>query len=225
MDELIQDKFVIYKPKDIVAGDFYWVKNQDKKLFVGVCDCTGHGVPGAMVSVICNGALNRSVEEFGLHDPGSILDKTRELIVREFEKSNDLVQDGMDAAIITIHGKNVSFSGANNPLWIIRGKTKSLEEIKGNNQAVGSTHNPQPFSTHSIKLESGDTLYMFTDGITDQFGGPSGKKYGKKAFKELLLSVVDMPVPDQKKRIEQTLIEWMGNLVQIDDICLIGIKF
>jgi serine phosphatase RsbU (regulator of sigma subunit) len=224
LNELPKEIFVLYKPKDIVAGDFYWIKKYENNLFIGVCDCTGHGVPGAMVSVICNGALNRSVEEFGIADPGLVLNKTRELIQKEFENSDEKVQDGMDAAIININENHLSFAGANNPLWLIRAKSKSLEEIKGNKQAVSAGTLAEPFESHKLQIESGDMVYLFTDGISDQFGGPIGRKFGKKALRELLLDVHEKPILQQKQMIEDSIQDWMGTLPQIDDICIVGIR-
>ena len=224
LNQLIPNGFVFYKPKDIVAGDFYWLNQKDNNLYIASCDCTGHGVPGALVSVVCNAALNRSLKEFALTKPGEILDKTRELVLQEFEKSEDEVSDGMDIALIKINGHRLSFSGANNPLWIVRKDSNLLEDIKGCKQSIGLTNQPTPFVTHELKLSTGDGVYIFTDGYADQFGGIKGKKFKTKAFKKLLQSVNSKSIIEQKIVIETTMKDWKGVLEQVDDICIIGLK-
>lgn len=221
---LIPEGFVLYKPKDIVSGDFYWINRHENNLFIAACDCTGHGVPGALVSVICNSALNRSLNEYRLKKPGEILSKTRELILTEFEKSEGQVNDGMDVALVQIDGNILSFSGANNPLWIIRQGTSTIEEIKGCKQSVGYTNNSTPFLTHETEVNSGDCVYIFTDGYPDQFGGPDGKKFKIRAFKELLKSIYQQPFDKQKIILDNTIEDWRGTLEQVDDICVIGFK-
>jgi len=224
LSKLIPNGFVVYQPKDIVAGDFYWLNQKDNDLYMAACDCTGHGVPGALVSVVCNNALNRSIKEFELQNPGEILDKTRELVLKEFEKSEDEVNDGMDIALIRLNGNKLYFSGANNPLWIVRKTSDLVETIKGCKQSIGLTNNPTAFLTHEINLSKGDCVYIFTDGYSDQFGGPKGKKFKSRAFKELLQSINKEPINKQKEIIETTIKTWKGKLEQVDDICVIGLK-
>lgn len=238
-----KDAFVLYLPKDIVAGDFYWMhlkKNIEKEnevVLLAAADCTGHGVPGAMVSVVCNSGLNRSVKEYGLSDPGKILDKTRELVIEEFEKSEDEVKDGMDIALVSLeHEQNTSndkfsklrYSGAHNPLWLIRKGSNELEEFKANKQPIGKFDKSESYKTHETELKEGDTFYIFTDGFSDQFGGESGKAGGKKLkstnFKKLLLSIQDMNMRDQKNKLHTFFDEWKKDLEQLDDICVIGIR-
>ena len=185
LNEALKDGFILYKPKDIVAGDFYWMErtsdewrvegneNPPRKTYhsplilFAAADCTGHGVPGAMVSVVCNNALNRSVREFGLTEPGKILDKTRDLVIQEFSKSEEDVKDGMDISLCALNNKEkiLQWSGANNPLWIIR--NDELIETKPDKQPIGKTENPKPFTTHSIPIQEGDIIYIFTDGFID----------------------------------------------------------
>ena len=222
INENLKDSFVLYKPKDIVAGDFYWLETKDNKVFFAAADCTGHGVPGAMVSVICNNALNRSVREFGCSDPGKILDQARTLVIQEFEKSEDEVKDGMDIALCVLEGTNLHFSGANNPLWIIR--NNELLETKADKQPIGKFQYAEAFTTHSMALNKGDTIYIFTDGFIDQFGGERGKKYKAKAFKELLLRIQDKTMKQQMQLIEEAFENWRGKLEQIDDVCVIGVR-
>jgi serine phosphatase RsbU (regulator of sigma subunit) len=226
--ELISEKlphsFVLYKPKDIVAGDFYWMEEQDDTLFIAAADCTGHGVPGALVSVVCSNALNRAVKEFGLRETGKILDKVRGLVLETFEKSSSEVKDGMDISLLSINhkSKQIQWSGANNPLWYIT--SGELKEIKANKQAIGKTESPMPFTTHEIVCEGSANFYLFTDGIADQFGGPAGKKFKYKQFSELLLSVNNLGPKQKRDLIEQRFMEWKGNLDQVDDVCVIGIN-
>jgi serine phosphatase RsbU (regulator of sigma subunit) len=243
----LKDCFVIYQPKDVVSGDFYWLesptlnviantvkqsaKNEEELIFFAACDCTGHGVPGAMVSVICNNALKRSVNEFKLTTPGEILDRTREIVVQEFEKSEDEVKDGMDIALCSLklseNSAILQYAGANNSLYIISKNTageNELIEIKPNKQSIGKVDNPTPFITHDVSLKKGDTIYVFTDGYADQFGGEKGKKMMYKPFKNLLLSIQDKSMDEQKIILEQHFKEWKGGLEQVDDVCIIGMR-
>lgn len=218
------DSFVFYKPKDIVAGDFYWLEKIEDKILFAAADCTGHGVPGAMVSVVCNNGLNRSVREHKLTDPGKILNKTRDIVIQEFEKSEDEVKDGMDIALCCLNKNQLTYAGAHNPLWIIRNGANEIEEIKANKQPIGKFDNPLPYTTHSINLNSGDSIYIFSDGYIDQFGGDKGKKLKASNFKKLLLSIADLEMSKQKVKIEQHFYNWKGDNEQLDDICVIGVK-
>lgn len=232
----LQDSFVLYKPKDIVAGDFYWMESVaeagSETILFAAADCTGHGVPGAMVSVVCHNALNRSVKEYRLLETGKILDKTREIVVSEFEKSSEDVKDGMDIALcsLTRNGDtaHLEFSGANNPLWIVRhspdNAPKNIEELKSDKQPIGKHSNPTPFTTHRLELQKGDTLYLFTDGFADQFGGEKSKKYLAHRLKELFLSVHSLGMDEQRNAINQAFEAWKGSLEQVDDVCVIGVR-
>lgn len=219
------DSFVIYKPKDIVAGDFYWLEPIGEKVLFAVADCTGHGVPGALVSVVCHNALNRSLRENNLNDPGEILNKCREIVVNEFEKSQEEVNDGMDIALCALEGNHLRYAGANNSIWIIRENSDSIEEIKANKQPIGRSFKPQPFITHSVYLNKGDSFYIFSDGYVDQFGGDRGKKFKSVNLKKLLLSVKDKSMVDQKRTINDQFENWKGELEQVDDVCIIGVRF
>jgi len=228
VQEALPESFVLYKPKDIVAGDFYWLENFEEMSLFAAADCTGHGVPGAMVSVVCNNALNRSVREFGLTVPGEILDKTRELVIQQFEKSDEDVKDGMDVALCSLR-KDVDksilcYAGANNALWIIRKGSEEVEECKANKQPIGKIDDPQPFSTHTFILNPGDCFYIFSDGYVDQFGGEKGKKFKTKPFKQLLLSIQEGPIKGQHSVIDEAFEAWRGDLEQVDDVCVIGVR-
>jgi len=222
--EYLSDSFIYYKPKDIVAGDFYWMEPTSKGVLFAAADCTGHGVPGAMVSVVCNAGLNRSVREFGLTDPAEILNKTREIVIQEFEKSEEDVKDGMDIALCSLEGNVLKYAGANNPLWIIRKGSSEIEEIKANKQPIGKFDDLQPYDTHQLTLNSGDTIYIFSDGYADQFGGKLGKKMKLKGFKDFILSIKDMDLEAQKTAIDTNFVKWSDTYDQLDDVCIIGVR-
>lgn len=218
----LASSFLLYKPKDIVAGDFYWFEHVGDTSFIAAADCTGHGVPGAMVSVVCSAALNRAVLEFGLRKPGEILDKTRELVLETFAKSDEEVKDGMDISICAMQGKNISWAGANNPLWYISGG--ALHEIKADKQPIGKSDQPRPFTTHTLQLHDGDEVFLFTDGYADQFGGPKGKKFKYKQLGEKLVEIAGLSLQEQKDILDKTFESWRGNIEQVDDVCVIGIR-
>jgi tetratricopeptide (TPR) repeat protein/serine phosphatase RsbU (regulator of sigma subunit) len=230
--------FIFFKPKDIVAGDFYFFEHfetagGETEVVIAAADCTGHGVPGAMVSVVCSNALNRAVKEFNLRNPGLILDKVRELVIETFsshgrtdttnEKIQDDVKDGMDISLCSYNltTRKLKWAGANNPLWIIR--KNELTDYKPNKQAIGKTQNPQPFKTHEITLEPNDSLYIFTDGYEDQFGGEKGKKYMSSRMKDLFIKIHSYKIEEQEKQVQLAFEKWKGDTEQVDDICVIGI--
>ena len=179
-----------------------------------------------MVSVICNSCLNKSVLEFNLTDPGEILDKTRELVLKEFEKSEEEINDGMDIAICSLEEKKetyeLKFSGAYNPLWLIRDGV--ITDVKGNRQPIGTSEKKENFKTEIFQLSKGDSFYIFSDGYVDQFGGKKGKKYKSATFKKYLLSINNETMDKQKELIAQNFKNWMGDYEQIDDVCIIGVK-
>jgi serine phosphatase RsbU (regulator of sigma subunit) len=224
LNKNLPENFVLYKPKDVVAGDFYWAESQNGRFYIAAADSTGHGVPGAMVSVVCSNALNRAVKEFGLTETGRILDKARELVLETFEKSTSEVQDGMDISLLCIDEKSrsVTWSGANNPLWYTAGG--SLKDLKPDKQPVGRVDNARPFRTQIVNANPDTTYYLFTDGFADQFGGPDGKKFKYKQFEQLLLSVSSLPMKDQMRMVQAKFTEWKGHHEQVDDVCVIGIR-
>lgn len=224
VQQYLPQSFILYKPKDIVAGDFYWLEHKNDTVLFAAADCTGHGVPGAMVSVICNNGLNRSVREHGLTDPAKILDKTREIVVKEFEKSEEEVKDGMDIALCTLKGNKLSYAGAHNSLWVVRKDSTEIEEYKADKQPIGKFREAKPFKSHEIELNPGDTFYLFSDGYADQFGGEKGKKFKASNFKKLLLSIQDKDMTAQKVETERVFEEWKGELEQLDDVCVIGVR-
>ncbi|MFN5183258.1 MAG: SpoIIE family protein phosphatase [Bacteroidota bacterium] len=224
IDRHFPNNFLWFNPKDIVAGDFYFFEATDTHIFYAAADCTGHGVPGAMVSIVCSNALSRCVKEFKLTDPGQILDKARELVLDTFSKSSADVKDGMDISFLVYDKKSsvVKWSGANNPLWYVQ--NGEFFEIKPNKQPIGKSDNPLPFISHEIKLSTETMFYLFTDGYADQFGGPKGKKFKYKQLEEAALSVINQPMKAQKELLQEKFMNWKGNLEQIDDVCIIGVK-
>ena len=225
--EYLPNSFVLYLPKDIVAGDFYWMETTEDHILFAAADCTGHGVPGAMVSVICNNGLNRSVREHQLYDPGSILDKTREIVIQEFEKSEEEVKDGMDISLCSLERKSgtLRWAGAYNPLWIVKGQSGELIELKADKQPIGKYRDAKPFKTHQLELSKGDRIYIFSDGFADQFGGERSKKYKSANFKRFLIRLHDQPIKHSKDLLLDELERWKGDHEQVDDICIIGVEF
>ncbi len=220
----LENSFVLYKPKDIVAGDFYWMETIDDLVLFAACDCTGHGVPGAMVSVVCYNALNRAVREFGLTKPSKILDKTTEIVKENFSKSEDDIKDGMDISLCAYYPKTktLQWAGANNPLWLL--KNNELIETKANKQPIGKSEGNNPFTNHEYMLNTGDTVYIFSDGFPDQFGGEAGKKFTKKRFRELILSVQSQTIQEQGITLDKFITEYRKEIEQTDDILVMGVK-
>jgi len=231
---LVPQSFILFKPKDIVSGDFYWMDGRSSNLLIAAVDCTGHGVPGAMVSVVGANGLNRCVREYGLTKPGPILDKLTEIILETFETSDHQVKDGMDISLCHLHvekAKNdksssvlLEWAGANNPLWILRKDAKEIEEIKADKQPIGQFDNRVPFTTQEFELHPGDTFYLFTDGYADQFGGPKGKKFKYKTFQDLLVAMRNEPMEKQQEILNKEFEAWRGELEQVDDVCIIGVR-
>lgn len=218
--------FIFFKPKDIVSGDFYWSYEKDGSLFLAAVDCTGHGVPGALMSMLGITFLNNICAEENELSPASIMDSLREKVIKELGQnaSDGFSRDGMDMSIIKVNLKNkeVEWAGANNPIWII--SDNELVEIRGDRQAIHFSDNIKPFTNHMVKVKEGDRLYMFTDGYADQFGGLKGKKFKYKPFKELLRSTAADSLASQKGMLDNHFKEWKGKLDQVDDVCVIGIS-
>ena len=226
VNKYFPDSFVLYKPKDIVAGDFYWMEQVGDHILFAVADCTGHGVPGAMVSVVCNGSLNRAIREFKLTAPGAILDKTTDLVIEAFSQSDDMVRDGMDISLCSwnLQTGDFWFAGANNPIYLVKGKEKKIETFSADKQPIGQFDKRKPFTNVKVDFEKNDTLYLFTDGMVDQFGGPKGKKFKHKKFKELLLSINHRTSKEKKSDIDTVFEKWRGEMEQVDDVCIVGIN-
>jgi ABC-type amino acid transport substrate-binding protein/serine phosphatase RsbU (regulator of sigma subunit) len=249
INQLIPNNFLMYLPKDIVAGDFYWLEairsdEHSTKVLIAAADCTGHGVPGAMVSVVCSNALNKSVLEYGLVDPGKILDKTTDLVIERFSKSDEDVKDGMDIGLSGIEFKadgsaEIEFAGAHNHLWVISKRTDlgvesqvleedgsdfCLHEIKASKQPVGQFINRGPFKTTKLTLSKGERFFLYSDGYADQFGGELGKKFKNKSFKRLLINTMNIDIKAQGSSLREKFEEWKGEFEQLDDVCVIGVE-
>lgn len=221
---LLPGAFILYKPKDIVSGDFYWLETADDLVLVAAADCTGHGIPGAMVSVVCSNSLNRAVKEFGITDPGKILDKVRELVLDTYSKSENEIMDGMDISLAALNTttRELKWAGANNALWYFQQGV--MQKIQADKQPIGKSENPVPFTTHTIHLNEGDSFFLITDGYSDQFGGPFGKKFTKKQLMELLAQNAPESPGTQLGILNDVFEKWTGQMEQVDDICIVGIK-
>ena len=226
MKENFKDCYVLYMPKDVVAGDFFWMEKIDDSIYFAAADCTGHGVPGAMISVICSNALSKALLEDGIRSTGKLLDKTRELVIQNLAKSGEEVKDGMDISLCCLNLKTrvLYSSGANNPVLILRKESSDFDIIKADRQPVGLFSHAKPFKEHKTQLEKGDKVYIFTDGYQDQFGGEKGKKLMPKKFKKLLLDSNQLSMDKQKETLENEFNSWRGELEQIDDVCVIGVE-
>ena len=218
--------FVLFKPKDIVSGDFYWIGKQKNEFMFAAVDCTGHGVPGAFMSLVGANGLNSAFKEHKLSKPGLILDDLNRYANEALNKSaDDSIRDGMDITLCSINSKEMKlrFAGANNPVYLIR--DGELEIYKTNKFAIGSfNHEEHNYENFEIDLIKGDKVYAFSDGYPDQFGGERGKKFMYKKFKELLVETVNESMENQKRKLEERLAEWMGNYEQVDDIVIFGVE-
>ena len=224
VQKYIKESFILYKPKAIVAGDFYWIETVGNKVFFSVADCTGHGVPGAMISVMCSNALTRAVKELRIYKPAAILDKAVELLEEYFSKSNENMQDGMDLGLccLDLSEGTIEYAGANNSLYFIR--EGELVEVKPDRQPIGRYAKRQPFTNHVLEVSTGDCFYLSSDGYADQFGGVKGKKFRYTQFRQLLKDIYMMPMAQQHIVLEKTIEAWRSNLEQLDDICVMGIR-
>jgi len=241
----LSQTFILYNPKDIVSGDFYWLANKDGKSLFAAVDCTGHGVPGAFMSIVGYNLLDKIVGEYGVTEPDKILNQLNKGVsdtLRQ-EIDSDEINDGMDISLCSFDKKTniLEYSGAYNPLYIVSDKKIEviagdeiepvmtddnglmLYEVKANRFPIGSySEGENIFSNHTFKLSKGDTVYLFSDGYADQFGGPKGKKFRYKQFKQLLLSINAHGMNEQYKILDETFINWTGDLEQIDDVIVIG---
>ena len=225
--EAFPNSFVLFKPKDIVSGDFYFLKRGGDSFFIAAADCTGHGVPGAFLSMIASEKLSIAVSL--TEDTSAILQRLNNGIKKTLRQgeNEDSTKDGMDIALCSVNTKSrqVKYAGANRPIWIIRKDQNNIEEIKPTKKAIGGfTDNDQIFETHNIDLNEGDTFYIFTDGFADSFGGENGKKLMSKRFKEVLLEIKDRPMTLQGTYLEDYLEKWKGELDQVDDVLVIGVR-
>ncbi len=228
VNDTFKDSFIFYRPKDVVCGDFYWFGAEGDDAVIAAVDCTGHGVPGALMTVIGNSLLNQIITSTGVTSPSNILTQLDKKLHETLKQHGNIItNDGMDVAICRYKkSKNeIKFSGAKRPLYLF--KKGELIEIKGNKSPIGSFGHDlsKRFSEHKISVSSGDTLYMFSDGLQDQFGGDDGKKFMIRRFREMLIALQPFSMAEQGKRIEKEIIEWQNQYEQTDDMLLIGIRF
>jgi tetratricopeptide (TPR) repeat protein/serine phosphatase RsbU (regulator of sigma subunit) len=225
---LLPDSFLIYQPRDIVAGDFYWLEETDQYIFLAVADATGHGVPGAFVSLVCASALNQALQQEGLNSPAAILTRAKTIVTQVLTQEGTHLRDGMDIALIRLEKNTparLTYAGANRPLWIISHQ-KELIELPPTRQPIGFTDTEKPFEEHEIDLSSRlpAMLYAFTDGFIDQVGGPKGRKLMSKGLREILLEISHKPCPEQEEHIQRFFTAWKGEWPQLDDVTLIGVR-
>jgi serine phosphatase RsbU (regulator of sigma subunit) len=231
--ELMPDGFVLYLPKDIVSGDFYWINNYhdvNGKVhhLMAVADCTGHGVPGAFMSLIGATILNQTLNNPEISDPAQALDYLNVQLPKNIKSSSasGTIKDGMEISMCEYDAENLKmqFAGANNNLYLVR--NGELQLIRGDKRPIGQGYENlgNKFSNHQIQLQKGDTLYMSSDGFPDQFGGPKGKKFKYKQMEEIFLEIHQLPVSQQREILKKHFIDWKGELDQVDDVCIIGFK-
>lgn len=222
----LPDSFILYRPKDIVSGDFYTFSHKDNRILLSVADCTGHGVTGAFMSMIGSSQLNQIINERGITQPAKILNHLNTGIAEALKQNATDVNDGMDIALCSFSPdtRSLEFAGANRPMWLIRGG--EWFEIKPDKLAIGGfrVQREAVFTNHEIQLQPGDAIYLFTDGFADQFGGPDGKKMLSKRFRELLISMQSESMQEQERKLNHYFDKWKNSLEQVDDVLVIGIR-
>jgi serine phosphatase RsbU (regulator of sigma subunit) len=228
VSSLCADNFIFHMPKNIVSGDFYWVTKIEKLHFFVVGDCTGHGLSGGLMTMVAASLLNEIVNNQKVTEPDIILNELRTNVIKILNQKGDIGEagNGFDIAVCSYNPQNrqIKYAGANSPVYIVR-ENKKLEIIKANRMPVGIYINQQNFSITTFELAATDSLYMFTDGFADQFGGIDGQKFRYNKFQELLVSVSNNPMKRQEEIIKHTLLTWKKGFEQVDDILLLGLKF
>ncbi len=232
IEDILPESFVLSKPKNIVSGDFYWIKKIGDKIFVSACDCTGHGVPGALISIIGFKLLSKCIDEYQFSKPGEILNQLNKEFTVANNKIADILQeeikDGMDIALCTIDNSTMTmeYSGAYNPIYLVRNGELTKLAVDKVPIYLFTSSTGQEFKNYEMKIEKGDTLYLFSDGYADQFGGPKRKKFRYKNFQELILSNHHLSMSEQKEIFDKTIEEWknMSEEEQTDDILIVGFK-
>jgi ligand-binding sensor domain-containing protein/serine phosphatase RsbU (regulator of sigma subunit) len=225
----LPQSFVLFKPRDVVSGDFYWFNKKDDKVFIAAVDCTGHGVPGAFMSMIGSSLLNEIITKKGPHDAASVLKKLHQGVRKSLKQDRDSYEskDGMDLALVVLDTttNTLQYSGAKRPLFYFN--AGNFEEIKADKQSIGGLEmeDNYSFTNNDFEVKKGDTFYLFTDGYVDQFGGDKEKKYSTKRFKETLAGIQTLPLAEQKTKLDETIENWKSGIEQIDDILVIGIRF
>ncbi len=218
----LPEHFVFFHPKDIVSGDFYWATQKEDNFYLAVCDSTGHGVPGAFMSLLNISFINEAISERNILLPNEVFDYVRNRLIENMSKEDQ--KDGFDGILICMNKKTgkITYSAANNKPILISENT--LLEMEADRMPVGIGLKQNPFTLHEVNYKKGDLLYLYTDGFADQFGGPKGKKYKYKALNEFLHSIINLPVTDQKKALLEEFNNWRGQLEQVDDVCIVGLR-
>ena len=225
LQEYFDDHFLFYIPKDIVSGDFFWVKEKGDYVLFTAADCTGHGVPGAFMSMLGITMLNEISSGNRFENSADILDRLRDKVKEALDQNKNAdTKDGMDMSLGMFHKKSrtLYWSGANNPLFLVR--RGELKEYKADKQPIGQHMMEKPFTNHEITLQNGDQLYMFSDGFPDQYGGPRNKKFMRKNFKNLLLKNSGKNMNQQKSLLNQAFLNWKKEGEQIDDVIVLGLR-
>lgn len=222
-----RDSFILFMPKDIVSGDFYWIGENEEKIFVVAADCTGHGVPGALMSMIGHEIIEKTINDDGIEVPSQILAILNKALEKTFSREKNIgtiIRDGMDVGLCIIEKKRkkLHYAGAFFPLYLIRKGT--LTEIKGDKVIIGMNPEGLRYTDNEYDLTDEDVLYIFSDGYVDQFGGEENKKFMYRRFRYLLLNIHQLPFRDQKVVLEDNIRNWMGRNVQVDDIMVIGFR-
>lgn len=222
-----EDSFIFFKPKDIVSGDFYWIGEKADKVFIVAADCTGHGVPGALMSMIGLEIIDKTINVDNIEIPSQILAILNKGLEKTFSREKNIgtiIRDGMDIGLCVIDKKRKKaiFTGAFFPLYLIR--NNSLIEIKGDKIIIGMNPEGRPYTDQEFDLMDGDILYIFSDGYVDQFGGSENKKFMYRRFRYLLLNIHNFPMNDQKAILDENIKTWMGRNVQVDDVMVIGFR-
>lgn len=220
LKKIFMESFAFYIPKDIVSGDFYFADKINNTSILAVADCTGHGIPGAMLSVIGYNGLTNIVNEKKVIEPGTVLNKLDDYVNKSLEKGDK--RDGMDISLLSINGDELSYCGANNSIYLVR--DNELIVLAAQKQPIGKYENKVAFETQKTKVQKNDMLYLFSDGYFDQFGGDKGKKFMTKRFKDLLKRISSLNIKDQKLELEKAFNNWKGMHEQVDDVSVVGIK-
>lgn len=227
ISRVFPDNFIFYQPRDVVSGDFYWFYRIRQKVVIAAADCTGHGVPGAFMSVLGISVLNQIILAHKEINAAGVLNQLREHVMKSLHQTGSMGEqkDGMDISlcIIDLEENTLDYAGALNPLYLVR--NNNLIEYKPDRMPIGISPEERSFTNNSISLEKDDMLYLFSDGFPDQFGGNEGNKFKYKAFRELLTQVSSMPAGEQRQVIEQTFTDWRGNMAQIDDVLVLGVRY
>jgi serine phosphatase RsbU (regulator of sigma subunit) len=226
-ENTFEETFVLFLPKDIVSGDFYWMYDNGDTQFIAAVDCTGHGVPGAFMSIIGHNSLNKVVREYGLTRPSAILDQLNVEVIKSILQSQEKgINDGMDLALIAINKKNstLEFAGAYNPLYQVRNGEVIVHKADRFPIGISTMEQKKIFSNVKVDIKPGDMLYMTSDGYADQFGSPEVKKFKSVNVKRILSEIWNLPVQTQKERLEKEIMDWKGELAQVDDIMFIGTR-